>query len=182
MSRQIDISKPLSAEDLEYLDSRARQDLIDQNARLLAEAENKTGKPLTAEGAEGAPSQPNDGHTGDVDHFRLDTGAETMPGTHPGEKPVTAAQAVTIQQVSDLGGENKDPAGLVAEVPQPTRQAGDAFEGENASSSEGDNYDDEKVWSYKDLQEEAKTREGVAANGSREEIVAALREDDAKSE
>lgn len=41
-----------------------------------------------------------------------------------------------------------------------------------------DDYDDESEWSYKDLQTEAKGRE-LPASGSREEIVARLRENDA---
>ena len=41
-----------------------------------------------------------------------------------------------------------------------------------------DDYDDESEWSYKELQTEAKERE-LPASGSREEIVARLRENDA---
>ena len=44
-----------------------------------------------------------------------------------------------------------------------------------------DNYDDEDVWSYNDLQQEAKDRKGVSAAGSRQDIVARLREDDANN-
>lgn len=43
-----------------------------------------------------------------------------------------------------------------------------------------DNYDDEDAWSYRDLQAEAKDRDDVAGNLPREELIAALRADDAK--
>lgn len=42
---------------------------------------------------------------------------------------------------------------------------------------EGDDYDDESVWTYSDLQQEARNR-GLAANGKREEVVARLRKHD----
>lgn len=161
MSRKIDIGKTLSDEDREYLVSRGRLDLLEQNRRML---EGPT-----------APEVQNDGNTGDVDPFKNDDGSDLTAGTHPGEKVATKIQAVETGGVEDLGDENKDPDGLAA---PPTPRTGS----QEVVTYE-DNYDDEDVWSYRDLQAEAKERQeagaDIKASGSREEIIAALRADDA---
>jgi hypothetical protein len=180
VSRQIDLSKKLSAEDREYLESRARHADIEQNERQFGKAD--------------VPEQVNDGHTGDVDPFKADDGTDLLAGTHPGEQPVNPIQRIEAQGISDLDDEDKDPDGLVPPNSEPTRQEGDGDDEPEPEKSDalgarttgndedGDNYDDEEVWSYRDLQEEAKGRTDVSAAGSREEIIARLREDDQKSE
>lgn len=161
MSRKIDISKTLSNEDREYLVSRGRLDLLEQNRRML---EGPT-----------APEVQNDGNTGDVDPFKNDDGSDLLPGTHPGEKVATRIQAVETGGVEDLGDQDKDPNGVA--VPPTPRT------GSQESVVYDDNYDDEEIWSYRDLQAEAKERQesgsDIKASGSREEIIAALRADDA---
>lgn len=181
MSRQIDISKKLSEEDLAYLDSRGRHDLIEQNARVMA-----------AQAQDQGPEQVDDGNTGDVDPFKKDDGTDLLAGTHPGETPVNPIQSVEAQGISDLDDQDKNPDGVVPGVPEPSRQAGDGegeqpAEGSDAvgprttgDDEDGDNYDDEDVWSYADLKEEVKGRESIdiPLNSKREELIAALRADD----
>lgn len=155
MSRQIDISKPLSKADIEYLDSRGRQDLITANKRNL-------------EGME----KVDDGNTGDVDSFTRDDGMDVVAGMHPGETATTTIQAVAAGMEPDV-------------MRQPVHQAGDAGQvslaAQEGDEDEGDNYDDTKVWPKGDLVKEAEDR-NLDSSGNREEIIARLREDDASEE
>lgn len=166
MSRQIDLSKPLSDEDRYYLETRGRNDLIEANDRNFQDDQY---------------SAVDDGNTGDIDRFTNDNGTDVVTQMAPGEVATTPIQALAAGQAVDTPRE-------------PVHQAGEAF-GEDgdpglsasagspgpANEDEGvDNYDDESVWSYKDLQEEAKSREpAIAANQSRDDLIKALREDDA---
>jgi hypothetical protein len=152
MSRQIDITKPLSDEDRQYLEDRARHEDLRRNAEIVGEREADVLTPI------------NDGNTGDVDPFKADDGTEQITGTNPGERTVTAAQA------ADTGVPTADDA-------------------DDAGDEPDDDYDDEDEWSFRDLQAEIKDRnEGrdeadkISAQGSRPELIARLREDDAASE
>lgn len=169
MSRQIDLSKPLSEEDREYLDSRGRNDLIERNDRQYGNAE-------------ALYEVQNDGHTGDVDPFTNDEAGRIAEGTQPMAQAANPLLTLEAQNISDLEDEDKDPNGIVSTVPEPTQQAGDAVNEGGEDGDYDDNYDDETVWSYADLQEEAKSREGVKATGKRAEIIAALRADDQADE
>lgn len=78
------------------------------------------------------------------------------------------------------------PAQEPAQEAAPEPIVGDASGGGETTSSvtadagTGDDYDNEEVWSYRDLQHEAKGR-NLSGAGTREEIVARLREDDANT-
>lgn len=141
MSRSIDLSKPLSDEDREYLVQRARTADLQKNAEML-------------NGATERPTPVDDGNTGDIDAFTRDDGSDLLAGTHPQETTVTTIQQVEVQREPGESGE---------EPPTP---------------EEPDNYDDEAAWSYRELQDEAKVRK-LTATGSREELIARLRQDDA---
>lgn len=127
MSRSIDLTKPLSEADREYLVARCRwRDLqtADANAEVPEQPSNP---PLTTQ--------------------------DSRPDANP-----------------------TDNGTLTADLP--TTPLPDVSGATEAEEEEGDNYDDESVWSYADLQTEAKSREGIAANQSREDLIAALRKDD----
>lgn len=57
MSRQIDMTKPLSDEDREYLETRARQDLIAQNDEQFGVESDEEGSPGNSLQAEKANLQ-----------------------------------------------------------------------------------------------------------------------------
>lgn len=154
MSRQIDITKPLSEEDVAYLDSRARHDLIEQNARMMA-GEQESG-----------PALINDGNTGDIDGFKADDGTDLLAGTNPGETPLTAIQAVEVQR--SQSDEGNRPVEGEAEGVEPTRQAGDAL---------GETEDDYSEMTNEELREELESR-GLSKSGTKAELQARLREDD----
>lgn len=98
MSRQIDITKPLSDEDRQYLEDRARHEDLRRNAEIVGEREADVLTPI------------NDGNTGDVDPFKADDGTEQITGTNPGERTVTAAQAADtgVPTADDAGDEPDD--------------------------------------------------------------------------
>jgi hypothetical protein len=169
VSRQIDITKPLSEEDLAYLDSRARHDLIEQNRRLLGEQE--------------AQKEPvNDGHTGDIDPFKVDDGTDLVAGTHPGETPVNGIQAIEAQGISDLGDKDKDPDGVVSRRvrTEPTQQAGDALEGSDSGDGEDDEDDEFSGLTNAELRDELEAR-GLSKSGTKAEMKARLREHESQS-
>lgn len=167
MSRKIDLSKPLSDEDREYLLTRGRNDLIAQN-----DLDYKGGND---------PKPIDDGNTGDINPFQADTPNAVSAGMTPEEMHGTPIAAVEGQNISDLGDNDKDP-NKVATPPTPAPIAD--------SEDDGDNYDDKDVWSYEDIKEEVKGRKealeadskeytGPALNASREDLITWLREDDA---
>lgn len=170
MSRSIDLTKRLSAEDREYLDSRGRNDLIEQNDRQFGKASE--------------PTRIDDGNTGDIDPFKADDGTDAVTGTHPAETTASAIARIEAQGISDLDDEDKDPDGLVTTALDPSKQAGDGEKDQPEPESDvetSDNYDDKDVWSYEDLKEEVSGRENIdiALNSSRADLIAALRADDA---
>ncbi len=161
MSREIDLDQPLSDEDKAYLESRARHDLIADNETRFS------GQPVV--------EPVNDGHTGDIDRFGVDDARDLRVGENPGETALTVVQAVEVGQPPEVHYE-------------PAAQAGDAaifVIGEGLMAEESvdaaDNYDDSRAWSKRDLQGEAEGR-GLETSGTRSEIVARLREDDAKDD
>lgn len=162
MSRQIDITKPLSDEDVAYLDSRARHDLIEQNARMMA-AESESG-PATIDG----------GNTGDIDPFKADDGTDLLAGTNPGETPLTAIQAVEVQQRSDEGLAASDEDG---EELEPTRQTGDALE-----ADEEDDGDDEFSGLTNDELRDALESRDLPKSGNKKEMLARLRNHESDNE
>lgn len=167
MSRQIDLTKPLSDEDRQYLVDWSRTDDLRKNAEYLAEQDAAALEPI------------DDGNTGDVNPFEKDDGSDLMAGTHPGERAVTESQR---QAVKDLQSEDPNKVTKDGDSPlRPTQQAGDA------ESEHDDNYDDADAWSYRDLQKEIGERNEdrdedskIPASGSREDLVARLRADDAE--
>lgn len=167
MSRQIDLTKPLSDEDRQYLVDRARHHDLALNEEYLAEQE--------------AAKEPiDDGNTGDINPYDKDDGTDLLAGTHPGETAVTEAQRQQVLAQQSEEDPNKVVEGDGSPL-QPTQQAGDG------ESEHDDNYDDAEAWSYRDLQKEIGDRnEGrdedsrMSASGSREDLVERLRADDAE--
>lgn len=170
MSRSIDLSKKLSAEDREYLLTRGRNDLINANDEQFGSSSSE-------------PTPIDDGNTGDVDPFKADDGSDALTGASPDETLPTQIARIEAQGVSDLGDENKDPDNAVTTTHEPSQQEGDGLKA-SGDDEDGDNYDDAEVWSYDDLKEEVKGRESIdiPLNSKRDELVAALRKDDASSE
>lgn len=162
MSRQVDITKPLSDEDRAYLESRARHDLLAQNDRITNDRSTDP-----------APEVVNDGHTGDVDPFKEDDGSDLLAGTHPGETPVNPIQAIESRGTSDLGDEDKDPDEVYPVNVEPSIQAGDG----DAASTEDDEYSD---MTNEELREELESRD-LSKSGSKAEMQARLRKDDAEA-
>lgn len=129
MSRKIDLGKPLTDEEHQYLVDRCRWD-------DLAEAGRATGP---------VPRDPN-----------------STP---------SAVDAPLLSHPADVGTQNAE----LPTTPLPT----DSVPVEADPDDEGDNYDDTEVWSYSDLQHEAKGRDAdIKTTGPREELVARLRKDD----
>jgi hypothetical protein len=153
VSRQIDLSKKLSAEDREYLTTRSRLDDIRQNDEQFGDAEEKF---VPIDG----------GNTGDVDPFKRDDGHDLLSGTHPGEKVLTPVQAIETGQ---------DPESIKAPATEPTVQNRDA------AGDEDDDYEDEEdgkpVWTKEDLEEELQKRD-LPKSGTKAELIKRLREDD----
>ena len=125
MSRQIDLTQPLTDADRQYLVDRCRW----EDLRLA-----------------------------DADH-------PVPEGRHPNTTP-SAVDTPTALSPADVGTQN-------AELPaKPLPESSTEAEADTE-----DNYDDAEVWSYSDLQAEAKSR-SVSAAGPREDVVARLREND----
>ncbi|HEX8321685.1 hypothetical protein [Longimicrobium sp.] len=108
------------------------------------------------------------------------TSSPTTPGNPAdttGNSPADAQPSAVAANTSEVAPAqnkqadveiNQDP--LVGTVQPPAA--------EEAEEDDGDDYDDENVWPYRRLQSEAKDRE-INAAGTRDEIVARLREADA---
>ena len=133
MSRKVDLSKPLSDDDRQYLSDRCRWD-------DLREADANHPVPVERDPNTTPSSQ------------------DTSPAPQPADKGTQTAELPTKPLTTDSVPAQADPG-----------------------DEDVDNYDDAEVWSYHDLQEEAKERKDVSAAGSREDIVARLREDDSNN-
>jgi TATA-binding protein-associated factor Taf7 len=179
MSRQIDFTKPLSDSDREWLVTNARFDLIRQNEAYLA-------------GTIGEDPNVPDEHPGaSPDAVPASPAAVLRAQAEQKSGAVPVADPVPVGGLAaDQGGQAADASGGQGQQPtEPTIQAGDGSEDDEDADDEdaedeGDNYDDEEVWSYQDLVDEYKARvergleKGPNYNGSREEIISYLREDD----
>jgi hypothetical protein len=114
-----------------------------------------------------------------------DTSANTPEATQPSAQAVNTTDATGAQaQQADVT-INQDPVvGETYSSPEATQRADQSGTAQpvNADAGDtGDDYDNEDAWGYRDLQQEAKSRE-INASGTREEIVARLREDDASKQ
>lgn len=162
MSRQIDLEKPLSDDDRAYLEARN-----DFRSIAIADANAEKRDPDPAETDPGllravrAIPHPQD-------QSPETTGAAVVQRQRGGDVPPVVPPAQS--PLATLADENAQVAGT-GEVPEE-----DASDPEQALA---DNYDNEDAWSYRDLQDEAKGR-SLAATGSREDLIARLREDDSK--
>lgn len=100
-----------------------------------------------------------------------DPSAGSVPTGNPGSVPGAQPARTGVQT-----------AQRASAAAQPVTDGSEASEGED----EGDNYDDETAWPYKDLQadvaerreEQGEDYSGPALNSSREDLIAWLREDD----
>lgn len=97
MSRQIDLSKPLSDEDRQYLLDRDRHhDITINDAQFSDDDEVKA-----AARASLGLDRVDDGNTGDVDPFTRDDGRDAVAWLNPGSRPTTAAQEQRAAALAD---------------------------------------------------------------------------------
>lgn len=161
MSREIDLTKPLSDEDRKYLEDRCRW-------RDIAIAD---------EGSDPGPSLPDDSIVGSQ---------ENSPNAEPAHAGAQNPEPVLAPEAALLVGSGTEPPTPPADGADGGDATGnpdaDGADTEPDDEDEGDNYDDEEAWTFQDLRTEATGRPGVSAGGSRADIIARLREDDARAE
>lgn len=152
MSRDIDLTKALSEEDEQYLLDRGREQEVLRNRAEHANDEEAQQALLTL------PVNTVDTATGVPETPREGFG-DPEQGEVEGDETDES-----LENPGAIGATEQSQPGLGNEQP--------------VSADAEDNYADDKAWSTKDLKEELKNRE-LPTSGTRPELIARLREDDA---
>jgi hypothetical protein len=195
MSKNIDMSKPLSSEDRHYLFVRERHgeilanDLRHGKVREMTEEEQAEAeqKAFVESAGKRTPALMDNSMLEEQHKQRqadelaqLDTYADQTYADYDPDD-VAYIQTLNDDELREKLKERElDTSGTRPEMQKRLLDSmtADSDGDPVAESQDGDNYDDESAWSFQDLRDEAKRRT-LAANGSREELIARLRENNA---
>lgn len=200
MGRQIDHNKPLSDVDRKYLAARGREgeimhnDVLHGNAEEMSDdeiAEAELDAMVAAKGKRTPALVDNSMIEAQIEQRRqsefdqLSTHADMTYAGGYDEDDVNFVASLTDEELRDhLSSRELDDSGTRPEMQKRlldaiTAENDDESDGDDDGDDEQDNYDDEQAWSYTALQSELKER-SLNAGGSRPDLVARLREDNAR--
>jgi hypothetical protein len=165
MARQIDDSKPLSAEDRQWLKDWGR----DAEIERIDQAHGVT---------DGGASQ-EDSSASDGERTTEEALAQLLRdnGVDPGDNPMEALVGVLTRSVGDPLGNGQQ---VVAPGESGSYAPGSPSGDDSADGNDGGDYTGEE-WDKAALQEELGKRE-LSKSGNKAELIARLREDDADEE
>lgn len=160
MARQIDDSKPLSAEDRQWLKDWGRDAEIERIDQIHGVTDGGASQEDSSAGGERSTEEA-------LSQLLRDNGVD------PGDNPLEALVGVLTRSQGD-------PLGNGQQIVAPG-ESGSYASGEPSGDDTGDEEGEYGDWTVKQLQDELGDRE-LSKSGNKSELIARLREDDADEE